>query len=61
MPEYENYGSLFKQVGELSHNSCFVLNSWDKPREIAKLEGENAPVRSVQLDGLGREAIEIFK
>jgi hypothetical protein len=60
-PEYENYGSLFRQLGELSHNSCFVLNSWDKPREIAKLEGENAPVRSVQLDGLGREAIEIFK
>jgi len=27
-PGYENYGTLFKVIGELSHNSCLILNSW---------------------------------
>ncbi|MFB2981511.1 NB-ARC domain-containing protein [Microseira sp. BLCC-F43] len=41
---YEDYGLLFRRLGELAHNSCLVLLSWDKPREIAALEGENQPV-----------------
>ena len=60
-PGYEDYGTLFKQVGELSHNSCLVLLSWEKPREIAALEGKNQPVRSLQLNGLGAEAGEILR
>jgi hypothetical protein len=60
-PGYEDYGTLFRQVAELSHNSCLVLLSWEKPREIATLEGENQPVRSLQLNGLGAEAGEILK
>ncbi|MCL1465541.1 NB-ARC domain-containing protein [Argonema galeatum] len=51
-PGYQDYGLLFRRIGELSHHSCLVLTSWDKPREIAALEGENKPVRSLQLDGL---------
>ncbi|MCU0544363.1 MAG: NB-ARC domain-containing protein [Oscillatoriaceae cyanobacterium Prado104] len=58
---YEDYGRLFRQVAELSHNSCLVLLSWEKPIEIATLEGENQPVRSLQLNGLGAEAGEILK
>ncbi|MFE1747040.1 NB-ARC domain-containing protein [Coleofasciculus sp. H7-2] len=60
-PGYENYGLLFRRLGELSHNSCVVLNSWDKPRELAALEGENRPIRSLQLDGLGEAAREILR
>ncbi|MCC3405219.1 MAG: ATPase [Microcoleus sp. PH2017_10_PVI_O_A] len=60
-PGYEDYGTLFRQVGELSHNSCLVLLSWEKPREIAALEGKNQPVRSLQLNGLGGEAGEILR
>jgi hypothetical protein len=60
-PGYEDYGRLFRQVGELSHNSCLVLLSWEKPREIAALEGSNQPVRSLQLNGLGAEAGEILR
>jgi len=60
-PGYEDYGTLFRQVGELSHNSCLVLLSWEKPREIAALEGSNQPVRSLQLNGLGAEAGEILR
>ena len=60
-PGYEDYGTLFRQVGELSHNSCLVLLSSEKPREIAALEGKNQPVRSLQLNGLGAEAGEMLR
>ncbi|MEG3975270.1 NB-ARC domain-containing protein [Microcoleus sp. herbarium8] len=58
---YEDYGTLFRQVAELSHNSCLVLLSWETPREIAVLEGKNQPVRSLQLNGLGAVAGEILR
>jgi len=60
-PGYENYGPFFKQLTESSHNSCLILLSWEKPREIATLEGENRPCKSLQLNGLGTEAQEIFR
>jgi hypothetical protein len=60
-PGYENYDSLFRRAAELYHNSCLVLLSCEKPREIAALEGEHRPVRSLQLDGLGAAAREILK
>jgi len=60
-PGYENYGAFFKQITESSHNSCLILLSWEKPREIAALEGENRPCKSLQLNGLGPEAQEIFR
>lgn len=58
---YEGYGELFKLVGETIHQSCLLLTSREKPPEVAKLEGENSPVRSFNLGGLGEiEAREIF-
>ncbi|MEG4456061.1 NB-ARC domain-containing protein [Microcoleus sp. N9_A1] len=60
-PGYENYGAFFKQIAESSHNSCLILLSWEKPREIAAVEGENRPCKSLQLNGLGPEAQEIFR
>jgi hypothetical protein len=60
-PGYEDYGTLFRQVGELFHNSCLVLLSSETPREIAALEGKNQPIRSLQLNGLGAEAGEILR
>jgi NB-ARC domain len=60
-PGYEDYGTLFRQVAELSHNSCLVLLSWEQPREIAALEGKNQPVRSLQLNSLGAKAGEILR
>ncbi|MBE9132992.1 NB-ARC domain-containing protein [Tychonema sp. LEGE 07196] len=60
-PGYENYGAFFKEIAESSHNSCLILLSWEKPREIAALEGENRPCKSLQLNGLGPEAQEIFR
>ncbi|MEG4853029.1 NB-ARC domain-containing protein [Microcoleus sp. B5-D4] len=60
-PGYEDYGTLFRQVGELSHNSCLILIGSEKPREIAALEGKNQPIRSLQLNGLGAAAGEIIR
>ncbi|MEG4530442.1 NB-ARC domain-containing protein [Microcoleus sp. D2_18a_D3] len=60
-PGYEDYGTLFRQVGELSHNSCLILIGSEKPREIAALEAKNQPIRSLQLNGLGTAAGEILR
>lgn len=49
---YEGYGQLFKLIGELPHQSCLLLTSREKPKEIARLEGKNRPVRSLELNGL---------
>lgn len=59
-PDYENYGTFFKQIAESSHNSCLILLSWEKPREIAALEGEPKNCQTLQLNGLGESARELF-
>jgi WD40 repeat protein/DNA-binding SARP family transcriptional activator len=59
---YEEYGRLFQRIGGVKHQSCLLLTSREKPREIALLEGNTSPVRSRQLDGLnaadGRKILE---
>jgi len=60
-PECENYSILFRQIGETTHNSCLILNSWEPPREITALKGENSPVRTLQLKGIGAAAAEILR
>ncbi|GAA6619659.1 NB-ARC domain-containing protein [Scytonema sp. NUACC26] len=56
------YRDLFKRIGETHHQSCLVLTSREKPRELGVLEGETLPVRSLQLTGLQpTEAREIFR
>jgi WD40 repeat protein len=50
-PSYERYGQLIKTIGEVPHNSCVLLTSREKPREIALLEGEATRVKSMQLKG----------
>ena len=59
-PGYENYGAFFKQIVESCHNSCLVLLSWEKPREIAALESHPKKCQTLQLNGLGESAREIF-
>jgi len=49
---YEGYGQLFKKVGEVPHQSCFLLTSREKPQEVARLEGKTKSVRSLPLGGL---------
>jgi WD40 repeat protein len=49
---YEGYGELLRCVAETSHQSCLIVTSREKPQGLAKYEGENLPVRSLQLAGL---------
>ena len=53
---YEDYGQLLQRVGESRHQSCLVLTSREKPREVALLEGKTAPVRSLQVSNIDLEA-----
>jgi len=62
LEEYEEFGELLRLVGEVAHQSCIVLTSREKPKEIALLEGETLPVRALQLKGLKEaEGQELFK
>ncbi len=49
---YEAYRDLFQRIGESSHRSCLLLNSREKPIEIALLEGLSLPVRSLKISWL---------
>jgi NACHT domain/Bacterial regulatory proteins, luxR family len=58
---HKDYSQLLKRIGQEPHQSCLILTSLEKPREIALLEGETFPVRSLQLEGLGSAAKELLK
>lgn len=60
-PRYENYGTLFKLIGEIPHNSCLILNSWEPPSDIITFTDDNSAVRLLQLTGLGEVATEILR
>ena len=61
LAEYQDYAKFFKQIATSSHQSCLILLSWEKPREITTLEGENRPTRTLHLKGLGEQAGEVFR
>ena len=52
LPGYEGYGQLLKQVGEGRHQSCLLLTSREKPKELIPLAGESGPVRTLSLANL---------
>ena len=60
-PGYENYGTLFKLIGELPHNSCLILNSWEPPSDIITFTDDNSAVCLLQLTSLGEAATEILR
>jgi WD40 repeat protein len=59
---YEGYGRLLQRIGEAEHQSCLLVTSREKPREVARLEGTSSPIRSLQITGVsadeGRELLE---
>ncbi len=58
---YEGYGELIQRVGETDHQSCLLLTSRERPKELNLIESKTTPVRSLQLTGLeqveGREIL----
>ncbi len=60
LPDCESYGKFWQQIARSPYNASFLLLSWEKPTEIATLEGENRPCRTLQLGSLGESAAEIL-
>jgi len=58
---YKSYGNLLQRIGQESHKSCLLLTSREQTPEISLLGGLTAPVRSLNLTGLGEAAQEIFR
>jgi transcriptional regulator with XRE-family HTH domain len=59
---YEAYGEFLKRVGESQHQSAVILISREKPSEIAAIESQSLPTRSLQITGLEAiDAREILK
>ncbi|OYD89654.1 hypothetical protein CDG76_34275 [Nostoc sp. 'Peltigera membranacea cyanobiont' 210A] len=59
---YEGYGKFLSKVGEVTHKSCLLLTSREKPPEVVKLErGEKGLTRTYSLSGLNySDSQEIF-
>ena len=60
LPDCQNYPKLWQEIGRSPHNSCLLLLSWEQPTEIANLEEEHRPCRSLQLGSIGDSATEIL-
>src|SRR5438132_494451 len=58
LPGYEGYGRLIGRLAESAHQSCVLLTSREKPREIGPLEGGRSPVRSLRLEGVDEQAAQ---
>ncbi len=52
---YEGYGHLLRCWGETNHQSCLVLTTREKPKEISIKEGIDLPIRSLSLLGLTQQ------
>ena len=49
---YENYGQLFQKIGEVAHQSCCILTSREKPKNLQSLASAQGKIRFFQLHGL---------
>ncbi|MGF1539565.1 MAG: NACHT domain-containing protein [Pleurocapsa sp.] len=59
---YEDYGLFFKFIAETKHQSCLLITSREKIRELAILEASSLVVRCLSLKGLTTaEGKEIFE
>ena len=58
--EYEEFRYLFKQIEELSHQSCFLLIGWEQPIELAEIRSSNPKFKTLTIRGLETTAIAEF-
>jgi WD40 repeat protein/DNA-binding XRE family transcriptional regulator len=52
---YDGYGMLFQLLGETDHQSCLLLTSREKPKELVRMEGSASRVRILALPGIGQD------
>src|SRR2546423_4846546 len=60
LPGYEGYGRLIARLAESAHQSCVLLTSREKLREIEPLEGARSPVRTLRLVGLDEQVARVL-
>ena len=58
--QYQNYREFIQALATIPHQSCLILTSRDQLKEIALLEGETLPVRSLKLTGLQQDSRKIL-
>ncbi|MFM6193067.1 MAG: NB-ARC domain-containing protein, partial [Planktothrix sp.] len=58
--EYQEYGYLFRLIAETKHQSCLLLISLEKSRELDLLDGDNYPVRYYKLKGLAKRDAKLL-
>jgi len=58
--EYEEFRYLFKQIEELSHQSCFLLIGWEQPIELAEIRSSNPRFKALTIRGLETTTIAEF-
>lgn len=51
---YADYGKMIRRLAETDHQSCLLLTTREKPRELSDLEGKASPVRTLRLNGLAQ-------
>lgn len=56
LPGYDSYSKLLRLVGNAEHQSCLILTSREKPKDVAVMEGEPNRVSALRLEGLGESA-----
>ncbi len=59
--EYQGYGQLIHELGTFSHQSCFLLLSWEQPLEIAALESETRYCKILPVQGSPQLANQILR
>lgn len=60
--ETQDYAPFFKQIEELSHQSCLLLLGWEQPRQVPQHNNEYHPIQSLKLRGLNyKTSLKIFK
>lgn len=52
LKDFEEYGKLFRRIGEATHQSCVLITSREKPKETATLQGKNLRTRAFHVGGL---------
>jgi WD40 repeat protein/transcriptional regulator with XRE-family HTH domain len=60
LPGYEGYRRLIERLAEAAHQSCVLLTSREKPREMEPLEGARSPVRSLRLVGMDEQTARVL-
>ncbi|WP_375329186.1 ATPase [Microcystis sp. BLCC-F210] len=59
--EYQNYQLLFNSIAEVNHQGCLLLLSQEKPIDTTFYGQKNKFIKTLIIEGLGEDAIEILR